>query len=165
MLGIVKCIHALCLQILHEMGGMRELEQAAIHTLMAEFARLQSVLCEDLTKSLSALCSELETSNEVLSADLLNVLNLHPGDLAFRWAKELIQKHHQSVSMVNLPLIELEAAKEDLKKFLQGRLHELSSDPKAREVVEEISQILSSYSCRVWETILVPGVEQPGVFN
>ena len=43
-LSIVECIHALCLQILHEMGGMRELEQVAIHTLMAEFARLQSIL-------------------------------------------------------------------------------------------------------------------------
>ena len=31
-LGIVKHIHALRLQILHEMGGMRELEQAAVHT-------------------------------------------------------------------------------------------------------------------------------------
>ena len=38
-LGIVECIHALRLQILHEMGGMRELEQAAVCTLMAEFAR------------------------------------------------------------------------------------------------------------------------------
>ena len=150
MLSIVKRIHALHLQILHEMGGMRELEQAAIHTLMAEFARLQSILCEDLTKSLSALCLELEASSEVLLADLLNILNLHPGDLAFRREKELIQKHHQSVSMkVNLPLIELEVAREDLERFLQGCLHELSSDPKAQEVEEEISQILSSYTHRV----------------
>ena len=146
-LSIVECIHALRLQILHEMGGMRELEQVAIHTLMAEFARLQSILCEDLTKSLSALRSELEASSEVLSADLLNVLNLHPGDPAFPRVKELIQKHHQLVSMkVNLPLIELEAAREDLERFLQGCLHELSSDPEAREVVEEIFQTLSSYA-------------------
>ena len=165
-LGIVKHIHALCLQILHKMGGMRELEQAAVRTLMAEFARLQLILCEDLTKSLSALCSELEASGEVLSADLLNVLNLHPGDLTFPQVKELIQKHNQLVSMkVHLPLIELEVAREDLERFLQGCLHDLSSDPKAREVVEEISQILSSYTCRVRETILVPGIEQPGVFN
>ena len=50
-LGIVECILALRLQIIHEMGSMREVEQVAIHTLMAEFARLQSILCEDLTKS------------------------------------------------------------------------------------------------------------------
>ena len=149
-LGIVEHIHVLHLQILHEMGGLRELEQAAVHTLMAEFARLQLILCEGLTKSLSALRSEPEASSEVLSADLLNILNLHPGDLAFPRVKELIHKHHQSVSMkVNLPLIELEAAREELERFLQGHLRELSSDPKAREVVEEISQILSSYAHRV----------------
>ena len=50
-LGIVERIHTLRLQILHEMRGMRELEQAAVCTLMAEFARLQLILCEDLTKS------------------------------------------------------------------------------------------------------------------
>ena len=165
-LGIVECIHALRLQIIHEMGGMREVEQAAVCTLMAEFARLQSILCEDLTKSLSALRSELEASSEVLSADILNILNLRPGDLVFSRVRELIQKHHQSVSMkVNLPLIELEVAKEDLERFLQGCLQELGSDLKAWEVLEEISQILSSYSHKVRETILVPGIEQPGVFN
>ena len=149
-LGIVKCIHALHLQILHEMGGVRELEQAAIRTLMAEFARLQSILCEDLTKSLSALRLELEASSEGLLADILNILNLRPGDLAFLRVKELIQKHHQSVSMkVNLPLIELEAAKEDLERFLEECLHELGSNLKAQKVVEEISQILSSYARKV----------------
>ena len=50
-LGIIERIHALRLQIIHEMGGVREVEQAAVCTLMTEFARLQSILCEDLTKS------------------------------------------------------------------------------------------------------------------
>ena len=143
-------IHALRLQILHKMRGVRELEQVAVRTLMAEFARLQSILCENLTKSLSALRLELEASSEVLFADLLSILNLHPGDPVFPRVKELIQKHHQSVSMkVNLPLIELQVAREELERFLQGCLRELSSNPKAWEVVEEISQILSSYTRRV----------------
>ena len=38
-LGVVKCIHVLRLQIIHDMGSVREVEQVAIHTLMAEFAR------------------------------------------------------------------------------------------------------------------------------
>ena len=54
-LGILEHIQALHLQTLHDMGGMRELEQAAVRTLMAESARLQLILGEDLTKSLSAL--------------------------------------------------------------------------------------------------------------
>ena len=114
-LGAVRRIHALRLQTIHDMGCEREIEQAVVCTLMAEFARLQAILSEDLIKSLSALCLELEASSKVLSADILNVLNLHPGDPGFYQIRKLIQKHHQSVSMkVNLPLIELEAAKEDL---------------------------------------------------
>ena len=166
-LGAVGCIHALCLQTIHDMGCMREIEQAVVCTPMAEFARLQAILSEDLIKSLSALRLELEASSEVLSADILNVLNLHPGNLGFSQVRELIQKHHQLVSMkVNLPLIELEAAKKDLDRFLQECLHKLGSDPQAWEVLEEITQKLMSYNHRVHETILAtPGMERPGVFN
>ena len=160
-LGAVRRIHALRLQTIHDMGCVREIEQAAIHTLMAEFARLHAILCEDLTKSLSALHLELETSSEALLADILHILNLHPGDPGFSRVRELIQKHHQLVSMkVNLPLIELEAAKEDLDRFLQERLRELGSNPQAWEVLEEITQKLMSYNSRVRETILAtPGME------
>ena len=165
-LGAVERIHALCLQIIHDMGSVREVEQAAICTLMAEFARLQTILCEDLTKRLSALCLELEASSEVLLADILNVLNLHPGDPGFSRVRELIQKHYQSVSMkINLPLIELEVAREDLDRFLQECLCELGSKLKAQEVLEKITQILTSYNRKVQETILAPGMERLGVFN
>ena len=148
-LGAVERIHALHLQMMNYMGSVKEIEQAAIRTLMAEFTRLQTILCKDLTNSLSALRSELEASSEVLLADLLNILNLRP-DPTFSWVRELIQKHHQSVSMkVNLPLIELEAAKEDLYRFLQECLRELGSDPRAWEVLEEITQALTSYNRKV----------------
>ena len=80
---ILEHIHSICLQTMHEMGGVRELEWTLVHTLMAEFARLQLILGEDLTKCLSALRSELETSSEALSSDLVCVMNLHSGDLAF----------------------------------------------------------------------------------
>ena len=165
-LGILEHIHAIPLQAIHDMGGVRELEQTAIRTLMAEFARLQLILGEDLTKSLSALHSELKTSSEALSSDLLSVLNLHSGDPAFPRVKELIQKHHQSVSMkVNLPLMELEAAREDLRRFLQRCLRELSSDPKSQEMVEELSQTLSIHTNRIREAILVPGIQKPAILH
>ena len=80
---ILEHIHTICLQTMHEMGGMRELEWTLVCTLMAEFARLQLILGEDLTKSLSALRSELETSSEALSSDLISILNLHSDDPVF----------------------------------------------------------------------------------
>ena len=149
------------------MGCVREVEQAAVRTLMAEFARLQAILGEDLTWSLSALHSELEASSEALLADMLDVLNLRPGDPGFSRVKELLQKHHQSVSLkVNLPLIELEAAKEDLNRFLQEWLCELGSGPQVQEVLGEITRRLSGYNRRAAEIINdAPGVERHGIFN
>ena len=88
---ILEHIHAIRLQTMHEMGGVRELEQTLVRTLMAEFARLQLILGEDLTKSLSALHSELETSSEALSSDLVSVWNLHSDDPAFPRVKALIK--------------------------------------------------------------------------
>ena len=165
--GVVRHLHAVRLQTMHDMGCVREVEQVAVHTLMAEFARLQAILGEDLTQSLSALRSELEASSEALSADILNVLSLCPGDLGFSRVKELLQKHHQSVSLkVNLPLVELEATKGDLNRFLQECLHELGSGLQAQEALEEIARRLLGYNCRVAEIINnAPGVERPGVFN
>ena len=65
-LRAVRCIHAICLQTMHDMGCVREVEQAAVSTLMAEFARLQAILGKDLTQILSTLCSELEASSKAL---------------------------------------------------------------------------------------------------
>ena len=92
---------------------------------------------------------------------MLDVLNLRSGDLGFSRVKELLQKYHQSVSLkVNLPLIELEAAKVDLNRFLQERLHELGSRPQAQEVLGEITRKLSGYNHRVTEIVQdTPGVE------
>ena len=159
--GAIRHLHAVRLQTMHDMGCVREVEQAAVSTLTVEFARLQAILGEDLTQSLSALCSELEASSEALLADMLNILNLRPGDPGFSWVKELLQKHHHSVSLkVNLPLIELEAAKEDLNRFLQERLRELGSGPRAQETLGEITWRLLGYNHRVAEIINdTPGVE------
>ena len=160
-------LHAVRLQATHDMGCVREVEQAAVRTLLAEFARLQAILGEDLTPSLSALRSKLEALSEALSADVLDVLNLRPGDPGFSRVKELLLKHHQTVSLkVNLPLIELEAAKVDLNRFLQECLHELGSRPQAQEVLGEITRRLLGYNRRVTKIVQdTPGLEQPRVCN
>ena len=77
---ILACIHTICLQAMHEMGSMQELDQTLAHTLMAEFMRLQLIVGEDLNKSLIAFRTDLETSCEVLTSDFARVLNLHPDD-------------------------------------------------------------------------------------
>ena len=142
-------VHAIRLQTMHEMGGMRELERTLVHTLMAEFARLQLIIGEDLTKSLIALRSDLETSCEALSSDFARTLNLCSDDAVFPQVKELIQKFQQTVSIkVNLPLMELGAAREDMEGFLQRCLHKISSQSES-QMIEELSRTLSAHASRI----------------
>ena len=162
---VVQRLYAVHLQAMHNMGCVREVEQAAVRTLLAEFARLQAILGEDLTRSLSALHLELEALSEAVLADVLDILNLCSGNPGFSQVKELLQKYHQSVSLkVNLPLVELEAAKVDLNRFLQECLCELGSRPQVQEVLGEITRRLSVYNRRVTEIVQdTPGVERPSI--
>ena len=59
---ILVCVHALRLQTMHDMGSMRELDRTLACALMAEFARLQLTVGQDLTRSLIALQRNMETS-------------------------------------------------------------------------------------------------------
>ena len=61
--GILEHIHASRLEALYEMGSTRELDRTLSRALMAEFARIQLVMGKDLTKSLIALCLELENTS------------------------------------------------------------------------------------------------------
>ena len=79
---ILVCIHALCLQTMYEMGSVQELDQTLARALMAEFARLQQIIGQDLTKNLIALRMDLETSSQALLSDVARTLNLHPTDPA-----------------------------------------------------------------------------------
>ena len=147
---ILARIHIIHLQTMHEMGNMRELDQTLAHTLMAEFVRLQLIIGEDLTKSLMAFCTDLETSCEALSSDFVRTLNLHPNDPVSHRVKEIIQMFQQSTSLkMNLPLMELGAAREDMEGFLQSCLHKIRSQLESREIIKDLSQKLSAHTSRV----------------
>ena len=162
---ILECVHAIRLQTMHEMGSVRELDRTLARTLMAEFVRLQLIIGEDLTKSLVALHTDLETSCEALSSDFARTLNLHSDDPVSPQVKELIQKFQQSISMkVNLPLMELGAAREDMEGFLQRCLCEISSQSESQKIIKELSQTLSAHASRVQEVIQAPGLNELAVF-
>ena len=119
MQGMLEHIHAIHLQVLYKMGSARELDRTLAHALMAEFARVQLVIRQDLTKSLIALRLDLETSSQAFLSDVTGVLNLQPTDPAAHQVKALLQKFQQALTMkVHLPLLELQAVQDELESFL-----------------------------------------------
>ena len=121
---------------MHEMGSVQEVDRTLARTLMAEFVRLQLIVGEDLTKSLMALCTDLEASCMALVSDIARTMDLHPDDPTSHQVKAALQKFQQSTSLkVTLPLMELEVALEDMEAFMQSHLRELSSQTESRELI------------------------------
>ena len=65
---------------------------------------------------------------------------------------------------VNLPPMELGAAREDMEEFIQRCLHEISSQLESQKIIEELSQTLSVHASRVQEVIQAPGLNELAVF-
>ena len=154
---ILAHVHALRIQTTHEMGSMWELDRTLAQTLLAESVRGQLIIGEDITKSLIALCTDLEASSEVLLSDITRTLNLHPNDPVSFQVKATLQQFQQATSLkVNLPLMELQAAQEDLEEFLHSHLCEISSQAESQELIEGLTRKLSAHASRVQELVWVP---------
>ena len=118
--GILEHIHASRLQALYEMGSTHELDRTLSHALMAKFTRVQLLMDKELSKSLIALCLELENTSQVFLSDISRVLNLQPTNPVAHEVKDHLQRFHQALTIkMHLPLLELQAAREELDGFLQ----------------------------------------------
>ena len=71
--------------------------------------------------------------------------------------KTTLERFQRATSLkVNLPLMELETAREDMEEFLQSCLREISSQTESWELIEELSWKLSAHASRVRELVQVP---------
>ena len=124
---------------------------------MAEFMRLQLIVGEDFTKSLIALHTNLEVSCETFVLDITRTLDLHPDDPVSHQVKSALHKFQQTTSLkVNLHLMELEAARDDMEEFMRSRFQEISSQTESQELIGELSQKLATHTSRVRELVQVP---------
>ena len=116
---------------------------------MVEFSRIQLIIQEDLAKSLLALRADFKVSSVALILDISQAVDLSPADPRSAPLRASLRKFQRVTSLkVDLPLVELEAAQEDIKVFLSNRLQELSSQDESHELFGELSQQLSRSWCR-----------------
>ena len=114
-------VYALRLETLQEMGFIQEVDRALAKSIMSEFIRLQLIVGDDLNTSLRAMHADLEATTDELIRDLdiaaQNSTDLPSENPAVRVAlhkfKELIKLK------LALPLAQVDAAREDMDRFLQ----------------------------------------------
>ena len=111
----------LCTQAMCEMESTRELDRTQARTLLAESVWGQLIIGEDLAQSLMTLHTDLEASSEKLLSDLAKTFDIQPNHPTSSQVHAILQRYQQTTSLkLNLSLMELQAAQDDLEVFLQS---------------------------------------------
>ena len=93
-------------------------------------------------------------------------MDLHPDGPTSCQVKAALRKFQRTTSLkVTLPLMELEAACEDMEEFMRSCLWELSSQTESQELVGELSQKLADHMSRVRELIQILELTEGEVFQ
>ena len=148
-------VYALHLETLQEMGFIWEVDRALAKSMMSEFIRLQLIVGDDLNISLQAMHADLEATTDELIRDLditaQNSTELPSEKPAVRVAlhrfKELIKLK------LALLLAQVDAAHEDMDRFLQHQLKELHSQVDMRNLIQSLSQRVASHQGRVHQIV------------
>ena len=148
-------VYSLRLETLQEMGFIREVDRALAKSIMSEFIRLQLIVGDDLNTSLQAMHADLEATTDELIRDLdiavQNSTDLPSENPSVRVA---LHRFRELVRLkLTLPLAQVDAAHEDMDKFLQHRLEELCSPTDMRNLIESLSQRVAAHQSRVHQIV------------
>ena len=148
-------VYALCLETLQEMGFIWEVDRALARSIMSEFIRLQLIVGEDLNTSLQAMHADLEATTDELIRDLdiavQNSTDLPSENPSVRVA---LHRFNELVKLkLTLLLAQVDAAREDMDRFLQHCLEELSSQAEMRNLIESLSQRVATHQSRVHQIV------------
>ena len=165
MTEVMDRVHDLQLQLLQEIGFVREINQALSKSLMVEFLRLKVIIGDELSGALRTWQTNMDVATEKLLRDL---------DAATQDSTTLPSKNatvgvalHQfwaaSQLRVALPLTQLDEAREELGTFIQFRLEELQSPPETRNLIGELSSRITDHRGRVRELLHSEPLRHPEV--
>ena len=124
--------------------------------IMAEFLRLQLIVGDDLNTSLQAMHADLEATMAELVRDM---------DIVVQNSTALPSKNpaigvalHRFMDLVRLklapsPLAQVDAAREDMKRFLHHHLEELRSQTDMKNLIDSLSQRIATHQSRVCKIV------------
>ena len=138
-------VYALRLETLQEMGFIREVDRALAKSIMAEFLRLQLIVGDDLNTSLWAMHADLEATTVQNSTALLSE-NPAIGEALHRFTDLVGLK-------LALPLAQVDAAREDMERFLHHCLEELRSQTDMKNLIDSLSQRIAAHQSRVRQIV------------
>ena len=162
---VVDRVHDLQLQLLQEIGFVREIDQALSKSLMVEFLRLKVIIGDDLSRALRTWQTDMDVATEKLLRDLDAATQTSTTLPSKNAAVGVALRQFRAASQlrVALPLTQLDEAREELETFIQFHLEELRSPPETRNLIGELSSRIKDHRGRVRELLCSEPLRHPEV--
>ena len=164
---VMNQVHNLHLEMVQEMGFIREIDQALSKSLMVEFLRLKLITEDDLSTTLRTWQADMEATTEEFLRDVDAVTHTSttlPSKNAA--VKAALHKYREVAKLkLVLPLTQLDAAREEMEKFIQFCLEELQSQQETKNLVGELSSRITNHQGRVRRLLSSEPLRHPKVVD
>ena len=140
-------LHNLHLQTVQEMGFIRVVDQALAKSIMVEFLKLRLITGDNLGTTLWTWHADMEATTEEFLRDLESAAQTSTTLPSKNAAIEAALYKYQELAKLKLALLlaQLDAAREEMEKFIQYRLKELQSQQETRHLVMELSSKITAH--------------------
>ena len=165
--AVQELLQSICsfqLKALHEMGGVRMVDWALGEGLMAEFSHVSLMVDEDLNISLQHHHNKILGATDLLERNikrLLSPLLSHTHNMELE--AELARFRRAASMNLLLPLALLDSTREDLMKFMNRRLKELSSWEESKKLIGALVTRLSGLQGCIWSVLENSKMSNPAV--
>ena len=152
---VMDQLHNLHLETVQEMGFIWAVDQALAKSLMVEFLRLKLITGDNLSTTLQTWHADMEATTEEFLRDLDSATQTSTALPSKNAAVEAALHKYREVAKLKLalPLTQLDAAHEEMEKFIQFHLEERQSQQETRHLVGELSSRITDHRSRVHQVL------------
>ena len=162
---VMDQVHDFHLQLLQEIGFVREIDQALSKSLMVEFLRLKTIIGDDLSRALRTWQTDMEVTTDKFLRDLDAATQTSATLPSKNAAVGVALRQFRAASQlrVALPLTQLDEAREEMEAFIQFCLEELRSLQETKNLIGELSSRITNHRGRVRELLRSKPLRHPEV--
>ena len=144
---VMDQVHNLHLQLMQEMGFIREIDQALSKSLMVEFLRFQVIIRDDLSGTLRTWQADMEAATDKFLRDLDAATQTStPPPSQNATVGVALRQFGAAVQLrVALPLTLLDKVQEEMETFIQSHLKELRSQQETKNLIGELSSRIADH--------------------
>ena len=148
-------LHNLHLKTVQGMGFIRVVDQALAKSIMVEFLRLRLIMGDNLSATLQTWHADMEATTEEFLRDLDSGAQTSTTLPSKNAAVEAALYKCQELAKLKLaiPLAQLDAAREEMEKFIQHCLEELQFQQETRHLVGQLSSKITDHQSKVCQVL------------